>query len=361
MSQTRPERNRGREKQRRDALKEAIESLQEKLLQHDETFSQEAHRRTLTTASRVSHTAKSVTNSEESWSFTKVEIINQASHTIQEVMAQNQEMKMLLLEIAKHPAQSTSILEAAVDLPSRPRAVFHQGVGPLVAVPVVAVPQEQPSKKRKFHEDSTATAMQTATAVQPLHHVTAFKNKNTTEPMQAVCRPADASNILTLKIPNNHHDSLIQRSAPNVREVESTPNRQPALVSDKRRVHSVAQPAELQALLAGASLHNRQHQEMPFSSTLGLGAQIQFQSSMNAAALATIQRIQQQAAAEKSATTARNNFLTAPTTIPVPFRGTPGSLVPCPTILDPNLRCLAAEYQQYSAPATTKNSTPPTN
>lgn len=314
MSQSRPERNRGREKQRRDALKEAIESLQEKLLQHDETFRQEAHRRTLTTASRVSHTAKSVTNSDESWSFTKVEIINQAIHTVQEVMAQNQEMQMLLLEIAKYPTQSTLILEAAVDLPSRPRAGFHQGVGPLAAVPVVDVPQEQqPSKKRKFHEDSTATEVQT------IRHMAAFKS-NATDPMQAVCRPPDARNSLTLKIPTNCHGSLIQRSVPNVQEAESALNQQPALVSDNRHGHSVAQLAELQALLVGASFHNRQHQ-MPYSSTLRLEAQIQLQSRMNAAGLATIQHIQQ-ATVDNSATAIRN-FLTTPNTIPVPFRGTP--------------------------------------
>lgn len=161
MSRSSGARARGlREKQRRDALKEAIEGLQGKLLEHDESFRQEAQRRTLTKATRVAHTAKSLANEAEHWLFTKVEIVNQSIHTIEEFMAQNQEMKRLLQELANHdqansPSSAWLREEAAAAVAQRPRnAGFHQGVGPLTALPLVDVPQNPANKKSHVEEAS---------------------------------------------------------------------------------------------------------------------------------------------------------------------------------------------------------------
>lgn len=345
MNQSGPERNRAREKHRRDALKESIESLQGKLLQHDETFRQESHRRTLTTASRVAHTAKSVTNSAESWSFTKVEIINQAIHTIDEVMAQNQEMKILLLEIAKHPAQVVSLLEAAVDLPSRSRAGFHQGVGPLVTVPTIGAPaqEEQISKKRK-HEDTTT-----------VHTTRNAASSTATEPMWTSI--PDARAIFPPTKPNNpervvHHSLGVRESDHQQPPASTTDNLHAQAVADQSSVTA------LQRLLVGASFQNRHRQIPSYPSTLGLTGQDQLQSRMSVATtLAAIQHhIQPPPTADNSATI--RNLLPRSTSITsaLPFLGS--SLVQFPTF-DPNLLLerplLAAEYEQYRGALPTTN------
>lgn len=340
MNESRPERKRGKEKQRRDALKEAIENLQDKLLQHDETFRQEeSSRRTSTTASRASRTAKSATKGEESWSFTKVEIINQAIHTIQEVTTQNNEMQELLLEIAKDPTQAIPLLKAAADLPSRPSAGFHRGVGPLAAVPAPAPQEEQASKKRKSNDDNTATGQTNhlaeieSTAAEPLR---------TSVPVREI--------LLSLRKPSTQ-DSL------DAREYESS--NQLASICHDHHAHSVTQPgsgAELQALLVRASLQNRQRQ-MAYS-TLRLQAQLQLQSSMNAASAIGMPTAvpQMRPAPDNSATAAIRNLLAGSNPTTVPFRTDGIGLIQQAYILDPTIwgRALLGGrvHQQYSTQET---------
>lgn len=359
MNQNRPERKRGREKQRRDALKEAIENLQDKLLQHDETFRQEeSRRRTSSTVSRASRTAKSATKGEESWSFTKVEIINQAIHTIQEVTTQNNEMQKLLLEIAKDPTQSIPLLKAAASSPSRQSAGFHQGVGPLTAVPApVAVPQEeQVSKQHKSHDDTTATAQ--------TNHLAGIESI-ATEPLWTSVSARGI--LLGLRKP-------ITQESLDAREYESSA--QPAPVCDDRHAHSIALPgsgAELQALLVRESLRNSQRQMA--HSTLRFQAQLQLQNSMNAASAIGMPTVPQMLPAPDNSATAIRDLLACSNPTSVPFRTDGIGLVQQGSILDPNIwgRALLGGrlHQQYSTQSTDRalrqtgtassTSLPPTN
>lgn len=134
------ERKRGREKLRRDSLKEAIERLQETLLVVDEGFRNEAQRRSSSMAMSATRTAKSLSNSEEHWSFTKVEIINQAIHTILSVTEQNRELQESISNQEESPTTKPHTPSQA-----KPSLAYHQGVGP-VRVSAVASRSEDASE-----------------------------------------------------------------------------------------------------------------------------------------------------------------------------------------------------------------------
>lgn len=136
------ERKRGREKLRRDSLKEAIERLQETLLIVDEGFRNEAQRRSSSMAMSATRTAKSLANSEEHWSFTKVEIINQAIHTILSVTEQNRELQELISNQDESPTTKPHTLSQA-----KPSLAYHQGVGPVRVSAVASRSEDAPEPK----------------------------------------------------------------------------------------------------------------------------------------------------------------------------------------------------------------------
>ena len=148
---SRLERKRIKEKRRRKDFRESVASLLAALKHHDEDFRSEASTREARGAHSVGLTAKDGDNT----LFNRVEIVNQASFTIDHLFSDNNNLKPAIIALQSgrkpNPPQADSSAHRS--------AGFHQGVGPLVA-PVRSPPRADSNTTtqgpRKQHESPIA-------------------------------------------------------------------------------------------------------------------------------------------------------------------------------------------------------------
>lgn len=156
MSRRQAERKSNQERVRRNHLKEAIEVLHNTLLENDASFRQEALRRSSAEGLRATRTASSVLNATQHLSFTKVEIINQAIHSIRAAIAENERLRNeeeededTELQIPSPP--SSPLPEDSVQA-NKPETADLPGVGvATTGAPAVTSLEEESSHHHEHH------------------------------------------------------------------------------------------------------------------------------------------------------------------------------------------------------------------
>ncbi|KAI2502298.1 hypothetical protein MHU86_12187 [Fragilaria crotonensis] len=136
VNRTRTVRKNEQEKRRRNEFKDSLNTLHKTLLQHDEVFQQESHKRETRLANKKDQDDSEHGIVGNQSLFNRVEIINQAAFTINRIMQENKALRAAIENSNQGTSNGNTDLQVLSQNSDMKSLVgFHEGVGPVLMVP----------------------------------------------------------------------------------------------------------------------------------------------------------------------------------------------------------------------------------